>query len=68
MNNLTDSANFDELQFLGGRGAPGGGGVPNGSLRSGRQNPSLAFAKTVTNLGETGRSLRLRMEEHRKEA
>ena len=46
MNNLSDFANFGELHIFGGlgRGAAGGGGgglAPDGSLRPGRQKPSL---------------------------
>ena len=46
MNNLSDFANFGELQiFLGSEGGAGGG-APNRSLRPGRQKPSLRLCPT----------------------
>ena len=57
MNNLSDFANFGELQIvLGGVkgalwGAPGRG-APNGSLRPGRQKPSLRLCVKVSDANE----------------
>ena len=51
MNILSDFANFGELHiFFGGGGAPGRG-APKGSLRPGRQKPSLRLCKKVSHDG-----------------